>query len=59
MAVFGAILGYLLTVAGQWAYHWDQQGSGMIDVIFQKDPLAYEPRRFEMTEASLVEIRPG
>jgi hypothetical protein len=59
VAVFGAIFGYLLTVAGQWAYHWDQRGAGMVDVIFQHDPLSYEPRCFDLTEAALVERRPG
>ncbi len=59
VAVAGAVLGYSLTVAGQWAHHWDQQGPGPVDVIFQKDRRAYDPRRFEMTDVGLVETRSG
>ncbi len=59
MATGGAILGYLLVVAGMWAHHWSQGSGSPIDAIYEKDPLSYQPRRFEVTPTGLIERRDG
>jgi hypothetical protein len=59
IAAGGAIIGFLLVVAGMWANHLSQTGGDVAEGLFRNDPLAYEARRFSVTETALVEQRPG